>query len=90
MFNRGINSEGDLLDLAVTRDIVNKQGSWYSYGDVRLGQGRSNAITFLSENEDLIEEIRAAVLAELAPHLLTDKQKAELAEDAGDAEAEKD
>ncbi len=84
MFNRGINSEGDLLDLAVTRDIVNKQGSWYSYGDIRLGQGRSNAITFLSENEDLIEEIRAAVLAELAPHLLTDKQKAERAAEAED------
>ncbi|HUS93364.1 MAG TPA: recombinase RecA [Phycisphaerae bacterium] len=70
LFDSGINSLGDLVDLAAENDIVLKQGAWFSYGDVRLGQGRSNAITFLKDNPDLIGEIRQAVIEKLAPHLL--------------------
>ncbi len=70
LFDGGINIVGDLLDLAVENDIVLKQGAWFSCGDVRLGQGRMNAIGFLKDNEDLVEEIRTAVLQKLAPHLL--------------------
>jgi recombination protein RecA len=70
LFDSGINVVGDLLDLAVENDIVLKQGAWFSCGDVRLGQGRMNAIGFLKDNEDLVEEIRAALLQKLAPHLL--------------------
>ena len=62
MFNEGISASGDLVDLAVTHDIVNKSGAWFSYGDLRLGQGRENAKQFLKENEDLFEEIRRKVL----------------------------
>ena len=64
MFNHGISKEGDLVDLGVADDIVKKSGSFYSYGDLRLGQGREAAKEFLREHRDtadLIEqEIRAA------------------------------
>ncbi|MFG0250658.1 MAG: recombinase RecA, partial [Phycisphaeraceae bacterium JB051] len=62
MFNEGISATGDLLDLAVECDVVNKSGAWFNYGDVRLGQGRENVKTFLKENEELFEEIKAKVL----------------------------
>jgi recombination protein RecA len=75
MFNNGISYEGDLVDLAASHDIITKQGSWYSYGDVRLGQGRSNAVTFLQENSDLSDEIRLGVLRSLAPHVLPPDQR---------------
>jgi recombination protein RecA len=70
LFDRGINALGDLLDLGVLHNVVAKQGAWFSYGAVRLGQGRSNAVAFLEDNPDLIEEIRQAVLQVAAPHLL--------------------
>ena len=63
MFNHGISFEGDLIDLGAAMDLVQKQGSWYSYGDVRLGQGRENAKVFLKENPDLVKEIAAAITA---------------------------
>jgi len=62
MFDKGISASGDLLDLAVGEQIVDKSGAWFSYGDVRLGQGRENAKTFLEDNPDLMEEIRRRVL----------------------------
>jgi recombination protein RecA len=62
MFDRGISYEGDLLDLAALGNIVEKTGAWYNYKSTRLGQGRENAKQFLSENRDLAEEIRTAVL----------------------------
>ena len=62
MFNEGISASGDLLDLAVADDIVQKSGAWFSYGDVRLGQGRENSKQFLRDNEDLFEEIRKSVM----------------------------
>jgi len=67
MFDCGIDAVGDLLNLAVTNDVVAKQGAWLSYGDVRLGQGHANAVSFLKENTDLAEEIKAAVIAKLVP-----------------------
>jgi len=63
MFDSGISKEGDLLDMAMKDDIINKSGAWFSYKDVRLGQGRENVKTFLRDNPDLFEEIRVAVLA---------------------------
>ncbi|MCD6378492.1 MAG: recombinase RecA [Planctomycetes bacterium] len=62
MFDRGINIQSDLLDLAVEHGIVAKSGPWYAYGKVRLGQGRFAAADFLRENEDLYNEIRSAVI----------------------------
>jgi recombination protein RecA len=57
MYNEGISTNGDLVDLGVAHDIVSKRGSFYSYGDIRLGQGRENAKTFLMENPDIAAEI---------------------------------
>ncbi|MBI1337000.1 MAG: recombinase RecA [Phycisphaera sp.] len=62
MFDSGISATGDLLDLAVNEKIVDKSGAWFSYGDVRLGQGRENAKTFLKDNPELFAEVRTKVL----------------------------
>ena len=62
MFNEGISATGDLLDLAITDGIAQKAGAWFSYGDVRLGQGRENSKQFLRENPDLFDEIKIKVL----------------------------
>jgi recombination protein RecA len=62
MFNEGISASGDLLDLAVNEGIVDKSGAWFSYGDVRLGQGRENSKQFIKDNADLFAEIRQKVL----------------------------
>jgi recombination protein RecA len=67
MFDSGISAMGDLIDLAIERDIVVKAGAWFSYGDIRLGQGREKAKQFLEETPDLAGEIRTAVLAKEAP-----------------------
>ncbi|GIV76020.1 MAG: protein RecA [Litorilinea sp.] len=61
MYNEGISTEGDLIDLGVEQDIITKRGSFYSYGDIRLGQGRENAKQFLAENPDLMAEIDAKI-----------------------------
>ncbi|MYA95795.1 MAG: recombinase RecA [Nitrospinae bacterium] len=63
MFGRGVSREGDVLDLAVEKDIVAKTGAWYSYGEERIGQGRENVKRFLSENADLFAEIDGQVRA---------------------------
>lgn len=57
MFGEGISKEGDVLDLAVKDNIVQKSGAWFSYNDIRLGQGRENAKQFLKENPDTLLEI---------------------------------
>ena len=57
MYGQGISREGDLLDLGVTHRVIEKSGSWYSYGDLRLGQGREHARTFLKDNPELAQEI---------------------------------
>jgi recombination protein RecA len=62
MFDEGISASGDLLDLAVEVDVVQKSGAWFSFGEVRLGQGRENSKTFIRENSDLFAEIKQQVL----------------------------
>ncbi len=61
LYGEGISREGNILDLAAELDIVTKSGAWYSYGDIRLGQGRDNAREFLKENKDLCDEIEMLV-----------------------------
>ena len=61
MFGQGISYEGDILDLAVTGDIVEKTGSWYSFEDLKIGQGRENAKTFLTDNDDILKSITEKV-----------------------------
>ncbi|HUY95520.1 MAG TPA: recombinase RecA, partial [Terracidiphilus sp.] len=52
LYGEGISREGDVLDLAVNNNIVEKSGAWYSYGGERIGQGRENARQFLKDNRD--------------------------------------
>ena len=61
MYSEGISKVGDLLDLATELEIVTKRGSFYSYGDLRLAQGRENAKNFLRDNPNLAEEIELTV-----------------------------
>ena len=64
LYNEGVSLEGDLLDLAVDAGIVEKSGSWFSYGEERIGQGRENARRFLKENADVTAVIAEKVYAE--------------------------
>ncbi len=57
MFGKGISSEGDLLDLAASVDIINKSGAWYAYNGNKIGQGRDNAKQYLMENPQILAEI---------------------------------
>ena len=57
-YGEGIDIVGDILSIGVAQDIVDKSGSWYSYGEQRLGQGEENVIKFLKDHPELIEEIK--------------------------------
>jgi len=61
MYNEGISKEGSVLDIGSKEDIVQKSGSWFSYKDVRLGQGRENAKQYLKENPELMKEIEVLI-----------------------------
>ena len=61
MYNQGISRSGDILDLAVTNDIVEKAGAWFAYGEGKIGQGREAAKTYLEENPKVMEEIAKKV-----------------------------
>ena len=62
MYTDGISREGDLIDLALADKLVEKSGSWFNYGDLRLGQGRENAKQYLRDNPEIADEIAAKVL----------------------------
>ncbi len=76
MYGEGISKEGDLIDVGVDCDIVNKSGAWYSYNDQRLGQGRENAKQFLKENPEISQEIEDKIRAKY--NLIKDKNTEEL------------
>ncbi|HEX7567912.1 MAG TPA: recombinase RecA [Anaerolineaceae bacterium] len=61
MYNEGISKVGDIIDLATQLEIITKRGAFFSFGDIRLGQGRENAKEFLRQNRDLANEIELAV-----------------------------
>ena len=61
IFGEGISRYGEILDLAVKYDIVNKSGSWFSYQDEKIGQGRQNVINYLKENQNLTSEIETKI-----------------------------
>ncbi len=65
LYGRGISHTGLLIDIGVEHGVVDKSGSWFSYGDLRLGQGKENVRTFLEENPDVAEEIEARLLVAL-------------------------
>jgi recombination protein RecA len=61
MYGTGISKVGEILDLAVRLEIISRSGTWFNYGDVRLGQGRDNAKTFLNDNPEIAAEVEAKV-----------------------------
>ena len=61
MYGEGISKTGELLDLGVSAGLVEKSGSWFSYGSQRIGQGRENAKTFMQENPDIANELETAI-----------------------------
>jgi recombination protein RecA len=61
MFNEGISKSGDVLDLATKFEVVQKRGAFFSYGDIRIGQGRENAKDYLRNNPDLMAEIEGVI-----------------------------
>ena len=63
MYGRGISYEGDILDLAIKGDIIEKMGSWFSYGDLKIGQGRENAKLYLKENPKELKKVVSKVKA---------------------------
>jgi recombination protein RecA len=65
LYGEGISKEGDVLDLAVTHNIVEKSGAWYSYGGERIGQGRENTRGFLKENKDVYAKMNAELRSRL-------------------------
>ena len=61
MYGEGISKTGELIDLGVKAEVVEKSGSWYSYGDERIGQGRENVRRFLLDNPDIANEIETKI-----------------------------
>jgi recombination protein RecA len=61
MYGQGISRIGELLDIGVEAEIIKKSGSWFSYGDTKLGQGRDAVKTLLDDNPELAEEIESKI-----------------------------
>ncbi|MGR3573019.1 MAG: recombinase RecA, partial [Brevirhabdus sp.] len=87
MYGEGISKMGELLDLGVKAGVVEKSGSWFSYGDQRIGQGRENAKTFLKENVQIALEVEDKIRAahglefDMPPGSDPDADSADLVED---------
>ena len=83
LYGQGISKEGSLLDLATEKGIISKTGSWFSYGDMRIGQGRENARAFLKDNPEVSSEIEKALRSVL------DREREKAAEEAAAKQAAK-
>ncbi len=70
MYSEGISRYGELLDIGVDEDVIRKSGSFYSFGEIRLGQGRENSKQFLSENQGISSEIEELVRNKLSPQIV--------------------
>jgi recombination protein RecA len=67
MFNRGISREGEIIDMGVEKNVIEKSGTWMNFGATRLGQGRDRACEFLAENPDVLAELETKVRAAYVP-----------------------
>ena len=67
MFGEGISRAGEIIDLGVDKGIIKKSGSWFSYGDTKLGQGRDAAKKCIEDNPELADELEAAIMEALKP-----------------------
>ena len=66
MFNQGISRSGDIIDLGVEEQVIEKSGTWFSYGEMRLGQGRENSKKFIDSKPELLQEIEQAVAKKMS------------------------
>jgi recombination protein RecA len=66
MFNKGISRSGDIIDLGVEEQVIEKSGTWFSYGEIRLGQGRENSKNFIESKPELLQEIEQAITTKTA------------------------
>jgi len=85
MYGKGISRVGEVLDMAVDLDVIKKGGAWFSYGDIKIGQGRDNAKEWLLANPDVMEEVEKQILAkkeELVMASKKNKKAASLKEEA--------
>jgi len=74
MYGKGISKEGSILDVATDLGIISKSGSWYSYKDERIGQGRENSKIFLMQNEDIEKKIEEEIKSMLNPEEIEEKE----------------
>ena len=82
MFGQGISREGDILDLAVDFNIINKSGAWFAYNNVKIGQGRENAKQYLRENDDVCQEVAQKVRAQVLEKENDEQEKEESSQTA--------
>ncbi len=82
LYGEGISREGEIIELGVNQGIIEKAGSWYSYGSDRIGQGKENVRDYLKENPEIAATIEAQIRATLMP----DKAPAPVQEDAADTD----
>jgi recombination protein RecA len=67
LYGQGISREGEIIDIGVQHGLIDKAGSWYSYGDDRIGQGKENVREFLKANPEIAAEIETKIRAKLLP-----------------------
>jgi len=82
MFNQGVNRMGEIVDLGTRENIIEKTGSWFSYGENRIGQGRDNVCQFLRDNPDIAAEIEEKLIDRLMNNVIPLEQQAKAAEPA--------
>jgi len=81
MYGTGISLSGDILDLAAETGIIDKSGSWYSYKNERIGQGRENVKAYLEDNPAVLEEVRGKLMEHLSPSQQGDENGLRVDED---------
>jgi recombination protein RecA len=87
LYGFGISREGEIIDLGVQHGLIDKAGSWYSYGDDRIGQGKENVREYLKTNPETAAEIEAKIRAKLLPDTVAAPAPADDAEEAVAQEA---
>ena len=89
MYNHGISRASDVLDLGVEHGIIDRSGTWFSYGEIKLGQGRENAKMVLEENPELLQEVEDKILETVAPQMIKPVKKKKDEKKAAEKGAEK-
>ncbi len=80
LYGEGISRHGEIVDLGVKQDLIDKAGAWYSYNETRIGQGKDNVRNFLKENPDISDEIEAQIRKKLMPNIADESSPEEVEE----------